>query len=102
MVFHIWPVFAFDYTVFVKVQDVVFIILGNPYPTPIGYMVKYEVRSPKFIWAPMFSCTHWLRPRNIPPPPLHLGFYTRRYWSARIYRRHLFVTSCQYQSIEIS
>ncbi len=21
------------------------------------------VRSPKFIWAPVYSCTHWLRPR---------------------------------------
>jgi hypothetical protein len=32
-------------------------------------MVKYGVRSPKFIWAPVYSCTHWLRPRNSPPPP---------------------------------
>ncbi len=31
--------------------------------------VKYGVRSPKFIWAPVYSCTHWLRPRNSPPPP---------------------------------
>ncbi len=29
------------------------------------------------------SCTHWLRPRNLPPP--HLGSYIRgRYWSAKI------------------
>ncbi len=25
--------------------------------------------SPKFIWAPVYRCTHWLRPRNSPPPP---------------------------------
>jgi hypothetical protein len=31
--------------------------------------VKYGVRSPKFIWAPVYSCTHWLRPCNSPPPP---------------------------------
>jgi hypothetical protein len=28
--------------------------------------VKYGVRSPKFIWAPVYSCAHWLRPRNHP------------------------------------
>ncbi len=26
--------------------------------------VKYGVRSLKFIWAPVYSSTHWLRPRN--------------------------------------
>ncbi len=26
--------------------------------------VKYGVRSPKFIWAPVYSSTHWLKPRN--------------------------------------
>jgi hypothetical protein len=61
---------------------------------PSGQQDKYEVRSPKYIWAPVYSCTHWLRPRNYPLPP-HLGSYTRaRYWSAMIYRRHLFVTPC--------
>ncbi len=30
--------------------------------------VKYGIRSPKFIWAPVYSCTHWLRPRNSPLP----------------------------------
>ena len=24
---------------------------------------------PKFIWAPVYSCTHGLRPHNSPPPP---------------------------------
>ncbi len=24
--------------------------------------VKYGVRSPQFIWAPVYSCTHWMRP----------------------------------------
>jgi hypothetical protein len=32
--------------------------------------VKYGVGSPKFIWAPVYSCTHWLRSRNSPPLPL--------------------------------
>ncbi len=39
-------------------------------------LVKYGVRSPKFIWASVYSCTHWLRPRNPPSPP-YLGLYTR-------------------------
>jgi hypothetical protein len=34
------------------------------------------------------SCTHWMRPRNSPPPP-ELGSYTRALVSLR---RHLFVT----------
>jgi hypothetical protein len=33
------------------------------------YFIKYGVRSPKFIWAPRYSCTHGLRPRNTPPTP---------------------------------
>ncbi len=52
--------------------------------------VKYRVRSPKFIWAPVSSCTHWLRPRNSRPPP-HLGSYTRALLVSQD-RRHLFVT----------
>ncbi len=36
------------------------------------HRLKYGVRSPKLIWAPVYSCTHWLRPCNSPPPP-HLG-----------------------------
>ncbi len=27
---------------------------------------RLNIRSPKFIWAPVYSCTHWLRPRNFP------------------------------------
>jgi hypothetical protein len=23
----------------------------------------------EFVWAPVYSCIHWLRPRNSPPPP---------------------------------
>ncbi len=34
----------------------------------IGKII-YGAGSPKFIWAPVYSCTHWLRPRNSPPPP---------------------------------
>ncbi len=47
-------------------------------------LVKYGVRSSKFIWAPVYySCTHWLIPRNSPLPP-HLGSHARAYWSAKI------------------
>ncbi len=42
----------------------------------------------------MFSCTHWLRPRNSPLPP-HLGSYTRTLLSSQD-RRHLFVTPWVY------
>jgi hypothetical protein len=37
----------------------------------IGKIWSYS-RSPKFIWAPVYSCTHWLRPRNPPPPAFGL------------------------------
>jgi hypothetical protein len=53
-------------------------------------LVKYGVRSPKVIWAPLYSCTHWLRPRNSPLPP-HLGSYTKALLVSQG-RRHLFVT----------
>ncbi len=41
----------------------------------------------------MYSCTHWLRPRNNPPPPFptRLGSYTRALLVSQD-RRHLFVT----------
>jgi hypothetical protein len=55
-------------------------------------LVKYGDRSPKFIWVPVYSCTHWLRPLNFPPPP-HLGSYTRALLVSQE-RRHLFVTPC--------
>ncbi len=46
----------------------------SPFPNfyQLSPQVKYGVRSLKFIWAPVYSCTHWLRPRNS-PSPLHLG-----------------------------
>jgi hypothetical protein len=40
---------------------------------------KYRVRSPKFIWAPLHSCTHWLR-----LPPRIWAHIRGRYWSAKI------------------
>jgi hypothetical protein len=48
--------------------------------------------DPKFICAPEYSCTHWLRPAT-PPSPLHLGSYTRALLVSQD-RRHLFVTPC--------
>jgi len=37
------------------------------------YEVKYGVRSPKFIWAPLYSCTHW-------PSPSIWAHVRGRYW----------------------
>jgi hypothetical protein len=31
---------------------------------PDHRLIKYGIRSPEFIWAPVYSCTHWLRPRK--------------------------------------
>ncbi len=43
---------------------------------PHSYRLNMEVRrSPKFLWAPSHSCTHWLRPRNFPPLTPHLDSY---------------------------
>jgi hypothetical protein len=36
------------------------------------HKVKYGVRSPKFIWDTVYSFTHWMRPRNPPPPSFGL------------------------------
>ncbi len=58
--------------------------------------VKNGVRSPKFIWA---SCVHLYslaetpQPQHPPPPPSHLGSYTRALLVCQN-RRHLFVTPC--------
>ncbi len=54
--------------------------------------VKYGVRSPKFIWAPMYSCTRWLRLATSPLPP-HLGSHTRALLVSQDGRR-LFVIPC--------
>ncbi len=55
------------------------------YPT-IGW--KWSQIS--FIWAPVNSCTHWLRLLYSPP---HLGSYTGALLVSEN-RRHLFVTPC--------
>ncbi len=46
-------------------------------------IVKYGVRSPKFIWAPVYSCTHGLD-SAIPPSPRIWAHIRGRYWSAKI------------------
>ncbi len=46
---------------------------------PIGYIWS----SPKFIWAPVHSCTHWLRPRNSLLPRI-VAHIRGRYWSVKI------------------
>jgi hypothetical protein len=35
----------------------------------VQHRLNMGIRSPKFIWAPVYSCTHWLKPRDSPPPP---------------------------------
>ncbi len=55
--------------------------------------VKYGDRSSKFTWAPVYSCTHWLRLPQSPPSPPQLGSYTRALLASQD-RRHLFVNPC--------
>jgi hypothetical protein len=55
--------------------------LLSPIVGPSLALVKYGVRSPKFIWAPMYNS----------PLPLHLGSYTRALLVSQD-RRHLLVT----------
>ncbi len=42
--------------------------------------MEFDVQ--RFIWAPVYSCTHWLRPRN--PPPAFGLIYEGAIWSAKI------------------
>ncbi len=65
------------------------IFLQVPFSISVYTVGKYGVGSPKFIWAPVYSCTHWLRPRNFLLLPLHLGSYTRALLVSQD-RRHLF------------
>ncbi len=37
-----------------------------------------------FIWAPVYSCTHWQRTPKLPPPPRIWAHIRGRYWSAKI------------------
>ncbi len=75
---------------------VLYISLHNQNP-----LVKYGVRSPKVIWAPVYSCLHWLRPRNSPHLPPHLGSYTRSLLVSQD-RRHLFETTCQNPLLQLT
>ncbi len=56
-----------------------FPLVGRP-------LVKYGVRSPKFIWAPVYSCAHWLQ---LPPSARIWAHIQGRYWSAKIYDNSL-------------
>ncbi len=57
-----------------------------------GAYVKYGIISPKFIWAPCALCI------AEPPPPPHLGSYTRALFVSQE-RRHLSVTPWQGASV---
>jgi hypothetical protein len=57
--------------------------------------VKNGVRSPKFIWSPvytLYSCTNWLGPRISPHPPAFVLMYEGSTLLVSQDRRHLFVT----------
>jgi hypothetical protein len=54
--------------------------------------VKYGVRYPEYFWAPVYSCTRWLRPRNSPHPRIW-GRIRGCYWSARIDKISLYSIS---------
>ncbi len=55
--------------------------------------VKYGVRSTKFIWAPVFSCSLAVTPQLAPSLP-HSGSHTRAILVSQD-RRQIFVTLCQ-------
>ncbi len=59
-------------------------------------MVKYGVRSPKFIWAPCVQLYSLTETPQLPPLPPHLGSYTRSLLVSQD-RRHLFVTTAKSQ-----
>ncbi len=59
-------------------------------------IIWYGVRYPKFIWTPVYSCTHWLRPLSP-----HLGSYTRALLVSQD-RRHLLVTPCEQYLISLT
>jgi hypothetical protein len=58
--------------------------------------IKLDLRS--LFGLHVYSCTHWLRPRNPSPTP-HLGSYTRALLVSQD-RRHLFVTPCRPPSLK--
>ncbi len=64
------------------------------------HRLNMELDLQKFIWAPVYNCTHWLRLRNSSLPP-HLGSCTRSLLVSQD-RRHLSVTPCFPPSIHSS
>ncbi len=51
-----------------------------------------ELDPQRFIWAPVYSCTHWLRDPATPSPSPAFGLMYEVAVSQD--RRHLFVTPC--------
>ncbi len=64
-----------------------------PPPTPTGgsHLIKYGVRSPKFLWAP---CAQLYSLAETPQPSSSFAHIRGRYWSMVSQdRRHLFVNT---------
>ncbi len=53
------------------------------------HRLNMELDLQSLVRLHVHSCTHWLRPRNLPPPP-HLGPYTR---ALLVTGQHRFFTS---------
>ncbi len=57
----------------------------------LSHRLNMELDLQSLFGLHVHSCTYWLRPRNHPPPRIW-AHKPRRYWSAKICRRDLFVT----------
>ncbi len=56
-----------------------------------SYMSNMEEDLQSLFGLHVYSCIHYLRPRNSPSPPLQLGSYTRALLVSQN-RRHIFLT----------
>jgi hypothetical protein len=44
---------------------IVYMAISHIVAEPYFHRLNMEL---DLIWAPVYSCTHWLKPRNSPPP----------------------------------
>jgi hypothetical protein len=68
-----------------RTQNQYFFVRVGPYDRVRVVSGRCHRFNPKFIWASVYSCTHWLRPRNSPlSPAFGLIYVQGRSWSAKI------------------